>query len=58
MILAASEIEPVPPCRACGCRAVFQALARPGEREQPIYLRCCMCGRERTDLEFHEEVAA
>jgi hypothetical protein len=37
---------------------VFQALARPGEREQPIYLRCCDCGRERTDLEFYEEAAA
>jgi hypothetical protein len=45
------------PCPACGCRELFTELARPGEREQPIMLRCCWCHRERDDLEFHEEAA-
>jgi hypothetical protein len=52
------EIEQVPPCRACGCHDVFTAIAPPGEREQPVYLRCCQCGRERDDLEFYEPSAA
>jgi hypothetical protein len=52
------DIEPVPPCPVCNCRAVFQAVAPTGQREQPIYLRCCECGRERADLEFYEEAAA
>ena len=49
------EIEQTPPCRACGCRKVFCDLAPPGERERPVFLRCCRCGRERDDLEFYEE---
>jgi hypothetical protein len=52
------EIEQVPPCPACACRAVFTAIAQPGKREQPVYLRCCQCGRERVDLEFYEQSAA
>lgn len=52
------EIEHTPPCRACGCRAVFTAVAPPGEREQPVYLRCCECGRERADIDYHEEQSA
>jgi hypothetical protein len=44
-------------CSACGCHEVFSDLARPGEREQPVMLRCCQCHRERADLEFHEEAA-
>ena len=38
------------PCRACGARQVFTALAPPGERETALYLRCCACGTERRDL--------
>jgi hypothetical protein len=38
------------PCPACGCADVFTAVAARGEREQPLYLRCCQCGRERDDL--------
>ena len=45
-------------CPACGCRELFRDLARPGEREQPVMVRCCWCHRERDDLEFHEEAAA
>ena len=52
------EIEQVPPCPVCACRSVFTAIAPPGKREQPIYLRCCECGRERADLEFYEQSAA
>jgi hypothetical protein len=52
------EIENVPPCSHCAGRSVFRAVAPPGEREQPIYLRCCECGIERTDLEFREQLAA
>ena len=58
MSIAAPEIEEAPPCPACGCRGVFTAMARPGQREQPVYLRCCECGRERADVEFREEAAA
>jgi hypothetical protein len=52
------EIEQVPPCPTCACRSVFTAIAPPGKREQPVYLRCCQCGQERTDLEFYEQSAA
>jgi hypothetical protein len=52
------EIEHTTPCRACGCSDVFTAVAPPGEREQPVYLRCCDCGQERADLEFYEQSAA
>jgi hypothetical protein len=45
------------PCPACGSRDVFHDLARPGERERPVMLRCCRCRRERADLEFYEEAA-
>lgn len=38
------------PCSACGCPDVFTAVAPPGEREQPLFLRCCQWGRERDDL--------
>lgn len=58
MSITAAEIEQAPPCPVCDCRAVFQAIARPGERERPMFLRCFECGRERTDLEFYEEAAA
>lgn len=51
------EMTVAAPCPACGCRDVFSDLARPGEREQPVYLRCCRCRRERDDLEFHEAAA-
>lgn len=47
----------IPPCQACGCREVFCDLAPPGQREQPVYLRCCQCSRERTDLDFYEQAA-
>jgi hypothetical protein len=52
------EIEQTPPCATCACRSVFSAVAPPGKREQPVYLRCCQCGRERADLEFYEQSAA
>ena len=39
-------------------RAVFRALAPPGQREQPVHLHCCKCGLERTDLEFSEQIVA
>jgi hypothetical protein len=45
------------PCPVCGSREVFSDLAAPGEREQPVMLRCCFCHGERTDLEFYEEAA-
>jgi hypothetical protein len=38
------------PCPACGCPDIFTAVARPGEREQPLYPACSRCGRERDDL--------
>ena len=41
------------PCQDCGCRAVFTAVAPLGERENPLFLRCCQCGNERTDLAAH-----
>jgi DNA-directed RNA polymerase subunit RPC12/RpoP len=44
------ELELDPACPACGSRAVFTAVAPPGEREMPLYPRCCRCGRERDDL--------
>lgn len=50
----APETEQVPPCPVCRCRAVFRDLARPGEREQPVFLRCCKCGQERDDIDFCE----
>ena len=44
------------PCPACGCPEVFTAVAPPGEREQPLYPACCLCGRERDDLaEFYAD---
>jgi hypothetical protein len=52
------EIEQTPPCPTCVCRSVFTAIAPPGKREQPVFLRCCQCGRERADLEFYEQSAA
>jgi hypothetical protein len=55
MIEGDSELEVEEGCPGCGCRAVFAAVAPPGEREQPVYLKCCRCGRERDDLVFHEE---
>jgi len=51
------EIITTTPCRACGCRELFRDLAPPGEREQPVYLRCCWCHRERDDLEYSEQAA-
>jgi hypothetical protein len=56
--IAAPEIAHAPPCPTCGCRDVFCALARPGQREQSKFLRCCVCGQERADLEFYEEAVA
>jgi hypothetical protein len=44
-----------PPCPACGCREIVQALAPVGQRERPVFLRCCQCGRERDDLDFYEQ---
>jgi hypothetical protein len=44
------ELELDPPCPACDCRAVFTAVASPGQREMPLYPACCRCGRERDDL--------
>ena len=51
------EIEQTPPCPHCAARVVFRAVARPGQRERPVFLRCCECGLERADLEFYEEAA-
>lgn len=42
-------------CPACGWPEVVAALAPPGQRERAVFLRCCGCGGERDDLEFHEE---
>lgn len=58
MNLRAPETEQAPPCRACGCCAVFRDLAPPGERERPVFLRCCWCRQERAELEFYEQSAA
>jgi hypothetical protein len=33
-------------------------MAPPGEREQPVFLRSWKCGRERTDVDFHEQFGA
>jgi len=52
------EIGPVAPCPRCGCRAVCSVVARPGQRERPLHLRCSACGEERGDLEFTEQAAA
>ena len=54
------ERELDPPCPSCGFRAVFTAVAPPGdprfrEDERPVFRRCCRCGQERDDLEFYEE---
>jgi hypothetical protein len=38
------------PCQACGCGTVFAAVAPPGQRLNPFFLRCCQCGQERHDL--------
>ena len=46
--------QPATGCPDCGSREVFAAVARPGERERAVYLRCRDCGRERADLEFYE----
>ena len=51
------EMTCAAPCPACGCREVFRDVARPGEREQPVFLRCCRCRSERDDLDFREEAA-
>jgi hypothetical protein len=51
------EITAAAPCPACGCRELFRDLARPGERERPVILRCCRCRHERDDLEFYEAAA-
>jgi hypothetical protein len=48
------EIETDTSCSGCGCHSVFAAVAPPGERERPIYMRCCECGVERADVEFYE----
>lgn len=58
MSFAAPEIEQTAPCPVCTCRAVFHDLATPGEREQPVFLRCCHCGQERAALDFYEQSAA
>jgi len=55
---ATPEPEHPPPCPACGCRDVYSDMAPPGEREQPVFLRCCQCRRERTDLDFYEQFGA
>ncbi len=44
------EIKSELPCQDCGCRSMFTAVAPPGERSDPLFLRCCQCGREREDL--------
>jgi hypothetical protein len=44
------ELELDPPCPACGSRAIFTAVAPPGQREMSLYPACCQCGRERDDL--------
>ena len=49
------ETTAASPCPACGSHEVFRDLAPPGERERPVFLRCCACVRERTDLDFYEQ---
>jgi hypothetical protein len=44
------ELELDPPCPGCDSRAVFTAVAQPGQREMPLYPACCQCGREREEL--------
>ena len=44
------ELEFELPCQACGCHAVFTAIDHEGARVNPVFLRCCQCGAERTDL--------
>jgi DNA-directed RNA polymerase subunit RPC12/RpoP len=49
------ELELDPPCPSCGFRAVFTAVAPPGDPrlrrdEMPLYPACVRCGRERDDL--------
>jgi hypothetical protein len=58
MNFAEPETELAAPCRTCACREVFRDLAPPGQRERPVFLRCCQCKQERTDLEFYEQTAA
>ena len=48
-----SELDIPLPCQACGCHAVFTAVAP--QRIEPIYLRCCACGAERRDLAVFED---
>ena len=36
------------PCPACGCPDLFTAVARPGEREQPLYLPVAGAGGSGT----------
>jgi hypothetical protein len=51
MSFADPELEQLdPPCPGCGSRAVFTAVALPGQREMPLYPACCHCGCEREDL--------
>jgi hypothetical protein len=52
------EIENAPPCPHCAARSAYAAVAPPGQRERPVFLRCCQCGQERADLEFSEQLAA
>jgi hypothetical protein len=49
--LWAAEIPLEPPCQSCGCGTVFAAVAPAGQRDNPVFLRCCQCGRERDDLQ-------
>jgi hypothetical protein len=48
--LGLPEIEFELPCQDCGCHTVFAAVASVGERSNPLFLRCCQCGRDREDL--------
>ncbi len=38
------ELELDPPCPGSDSRAVFTAVAPPGQREMPLYPACCHCG--------------
>lgn len=58
MSISEPEIDQAPPCPTCACRSVFTAIAPPGKRERPVYLRCCQCGQERADIEFYEQFVA
>jgi hypothetical protein len=44
------EIELQLPSQACGCHTAFTAIELTSARSNPVYLRCCKCGREWTDL--------